>query len=247
MIDLKDIKNINIPISGLIGFVLGVIIGMVVGIVRGGFLIEVFVRSVISGLLMGATLFGVEHILRRMVPELFEETKPTHNQYNSSEISDEDIDLGKLYTTQENSEFSEDLSQTMPDSFPGEENSVPESTAFDMNSFSGKDNFAFSEKDDQSLNESFDLGSFDKPSESIKDSSRFTPFEFTPSDNEGKVFTSLEFPKESPQVTSGSLGVTDIKRSGATEDFLILGKGKPIQKDYKKLADVIRQKLYEDK
>ncbi len=230
---MVDLNNIKIPISAISGFLIGLMIGIIVGIVSKGYFLEIITRSILSGIIMGGVLFLVEQLLRKYTPEIFEEDK-TQSRFDIKE-EDENISLEEIYGSS-NEELSEPMSQeyTFENNFHESVSNfestdrTPEETTFsELNEFPSKSSFSESGKE-SSAEET--LESFEEQ-ESKNPTLEFSPTEFR------KI-----------EITPNELGVTKESKGGMTNEFIIPPKGsKPIPKDYKKLAQIIRTKLYEEK
>lgn len=219
-----DFKDVKLPNSIIIGGIAGFIIGFLIGVVNGGFILEIIARSILSGIILGATLFGVEQVIRKFAPEIFEE--PT-NQPSRVNIKEEDeISISDIYSSPYEDDTNLDNEREL-DSY------IDSSMEFSENSVFG-----------DKIQNTSEL-------EEVLENTDEIPIIET---NEEK-FSSLEFdkveqskPKDFEPMTfsTAELGVTKESKGGATEDFIIPGKGKPIPKDYKKLAEAIRTKLKEE-
>ncbi len=239
--DIKDVfKDIKLPLSFVIGMSLGFLIGIVVGAVSGGFVVEVFFRSIMSGIILGGTFWGIEQFLKKFVPEFFEqpfsENKTTSKKVDITES--DDISINDLYSTEDvypesKDEFYESTSDSFDSDFSvlGTEGQYNESEDFEKSmKFSEENVFndVQNESDFQKVkgyeneNESKDI--FYQESYRSKEEKNFEPISFS----------------------TAELGITRQSRGGKTEDFIIPEKGKPIPRDYKKLAEAIRTKLKED-
>lgn len=214
----------TIPRSVLIGFAGGFIIGFLVGVFSGGFILEVFFRSLLSGLLLGGTFFGVEQLLRRFASEVFDQSSDRSKVDLKEE--DSDITLGDIYS--QNNEPSEDVVVS------------PKFKEFDQN-----ESFVPSDLD-QSISFSEDnvFGSKVEGLDGSKDEFDKVDYgQFVSEPSSGPTFEQIDFSR----LSSAELGVTKESRGGITNDYIIPPKSqKPIPKDYKKLAEIIRTKLKEE-
>jgi len=227
-----DLNNIKIPVSAILGLLIGLIIGIIVGIINKGYFLEIIMRSILSGIIMGGVLFLVEQLLRNYAPEIFEES--TKNTGIDIKEEDENISLEEIYgSVKEESPEPRSQEYTFGDNFQESISAfesadrTPEETTFsELNEFSLKSSFPEFERE-SSVEES--LGSFEEQKD-INQTPEFSPVEFR------KI-----------EITQSELGVTKESKGGMTNEFIIPPKGsKPIPKDYKKLAQIIRTKLHEE-
>lgn len=255
MIDLKDIK---IPVSAIVGAGIGFVIGIIIGIVNGGFIIEVFFRSILSGLILGGAFFGVESLLRNFAPEIFEEIPNNNKRVNMKDSEEEDLSLSDIYLS--NNEYPTQEEYSTQEAEQNED--LGYSDNIDYTSTSQKDmeyeNEFGTPFNSQELDKSYeeDIESAMRFSEenvlnNVKESSIDDIYESVKEDVEDNTTTSgysenMNNNFTAIQFSPADLGVTKQSRGGTTQDFIIPEKGKPIPRDYKKLAEAIRTKLKED-
>ncbi|MGC8870874.1 MAG: hypothetical protein ACP5PT_07285 [Brevinematia bacterium] len=220
----------NIPKSLMIGFIVGFVIGFVVGIVSGGFVFEVFLRSLLSGAVLGGTIFGVEQLLKRFAPEIFEESSNINKiDFKEGESEESDITLNDIYS--KGFESSENIDLSNNEIF--EESDIEKGINF---------------SEENVLRSDLEHSEFESKSEfkggNFSDSFEKMDFESVPSTDYSKPsFEATDFSR----LSSAELGVTKESRGGITDEYIIPPKGqKPIPKDYEKLAEVIRTKLKEE-
>ncbi|MFN4244983.1 MAG: hypothetical protein ACK4F9_02410 [Brevinematia bacterium] len=244
MMDIKEsIKDIKVPLSLAIGIALGTFIGFIVGIISGGFIIEVFFRSIVSGLILGGTLFGVEKLLKKFVPEFFEENISRNTSSKKLDIIEEgdNVSIEDIYLNSdinsENKEYeSSDQTQDIEsdlETFTSENYSDSE---FDKGMKFSEDN-AFRDLQDLSseeLTENAKYYNYEDQNNVTYEEKRYSEPIDKPTSFEPIKFSTAE------------IGVTKQSTGGTTQDFIIPKKGKPIPLDYKKLAEAIRTKLKED-
>lgn len=234
MIDFKriDLNNIQIPLSIIIGSATGLLIGLTVGIASGGALIEVIFRSLLSAIILGGVLYGIEQLLRRFASELFEQPSRS-NTVNIRE--EDDISISDIYSEEfDNNKANKDINYG---------NVEPEYQENDSTISSSMD-----------FSESNVFGEFSRIDEEVnvgKVTDHTTNYRYEPVE-EG--FSSFNYESDDKRyykpnyrdLSSTELGITKQSKVGITDDFIILPKGKPIPRDPKKLAEAIRTKLKED-
>ncbi|MCS7299042.1 MAG: hypothetical protein RMJ37_03635 [Spirochaetia bacterium] len=236
MIDFKkiDLNNIQIPPSILVGSVTGLLIGLTVGIVNGGALIEVIFRSLLSAIILGGVLFGIEQLLRRFASEIFEQ--PSRSNSVNIREEDDDISISDIYSDKSNEvEANEDMNYgiTEPE-YQENDNSISSSMDFSESNVFGE----FSSTD-----EDVNIGKITDDTSNYRDEiieGGFSSFNY---EGEDKGYYKPNY----QDLSSAELGVTKQSKVGVTEDFIILSKGKPIPRDPKKMAEAIRTKLKEEK
>lgn len=220
-----DVKDIKLPVSAIVGGIAGFSIGFLIGVISGGFILEILARSILSGIILGGTLFVVELVIRKFAPEILEENVSKPNRVDIKE--EDNLSISDLYEMSYEGEAdkSEDELQSYLDS----------SMTFSESSVFG--NEVENILEDEKILERVDLES-DVGVEEKED--RFSSFDF---DKVSKTET-INF--EPITFSPAELGVTKQSKGGVTENFIITGKGKLIPKDYKKLAEAIRTKLKEE-
>ncbi|MEN2998156.1 MAG: hypothetical protein ABDH28_03875 [Brevinematia bacterium] len=203
-----------------------------------------FLRSLLSGIILGAVLFGVEQVLKRFVPELLEEEPPKPRR--SIDIKEnEDISMSDIYSDTYPHTSSEEGVAENPSSYDLETGSTtysseigdfkevePTTNISEENTF-GSVNIGFEEE-----NNIIDFGTSSPPE--TEDT------ELPSIDDFSKRESTTATPFKPTTFSTAEIGITRQSKGGTTEDFIIPPKGKPIPKDYKKLAEAIRTKLKED-
>ncbi|MCX8029589.1 MAG: phage holin family protein [Brevinematales bacterium] len=243
-----DLRGLNIPLSLTLGLGIGFLIGMVVGIASGGFLFEIIFRSILSSILVGGVLYGVEQLIRKFAPEILEVS--TAKDSKGVDIKeDEDMSISDLYSENlssgdvtYNSNLSEEVSQedrtylsgvNNVEDFESSELSMENIDSIDSGMKFSEDN-VFSEFEPSNF---YSSRYYPSSSDRYRKEDQFSPLEFDNIGNNSQLYTNF---------SSAELGVTGQSKGGSTQDFIIPSKGKPIPKDYKKMAEAIRTKLKED-
>lgn len=234
MIDFKNLNlnNVRIPLSIVIGSTIGLIIGLTVGVLNNGALLEVIFRSLLSAIILGGVLFGVEQFMKRFAPEIFEQPSKSGNV---DIREDDDISISDIYSVdttgvETNEDISYDTSKPATqenDDIIGSSMDFSESNVFGEFSSSGG-NINVGKATEDVLNYGDD---------SIKEG--FSGLNLR-SEDEGYYRPRYQ------ELSSAELGVTKQSKVGVTEDFIIPSKGKPIPRDPKKMAEAIRTILKEE-